>query len=80
LQVVNVLRAAGLNIEGMVSIFNYEFEAGKQAFKEANIELLSLTSYTTLLELAEKKGMIQGDQQEVLLNWRKDPSNWTGLP
>jgi orotate phosphoribosyltransferase len=80
LQVVNVLRAAGLNIEGMVSIFNYEFEAGKQAFKEANIELLSLTSYTTLLELAEKKGMIQGAQQEVLLNWRKDPSNWTGLP
>lgn len=79
LQVADVLKEAGLNIEGMVSIFNYEFEAGKQAFKQANIELLSLTGYSTLLELAEKKGLVQAAHQEVLLNWRKDPANWTGV-
>ena len=79
LQVVDVLRAEGLHILGMVSIFNYEFEAGKEAFAAAGIDLVSLTDYSNLLQLAEKKGVILPAQQEVLLNWRKDPANWTGL-
>ena len=79
LQVVNVLRSQGLEIQGMVSIFNYQFDAGKKAFEEAGVELISLTDYSNLLLTAEKKGVIQPAQQEVLLNWRKDPANWTGL-
>jgi len=79
LQVVDVLKKEGLEILGMVSIFNYQFEAGQEAFKQAKIDLFSLTDYSTLLQLAEKKGFIQPVQQEVLLNWRKDPANWNGL-
>ena len=79
LQVVDVLRSAGLQILGMVSIFNYQFEAGKEAFERAAVDLISLTDYSNLLQLAEKKGVILPSQQEVLLNWRKDPANWTGL-
>jgi orotate phosphoribosyltransferase len=79
LQVVDVLRAEGLQVQGMVSIFNYQFEAGKKAFEEAGVDLFSLTDYSNLLQLAEKKGVIQPAQQEVLLNWRQDPANWTGL-
>ena len=79
LQVVEVLKKEGLQIEGMVSIFSYQFDAGAQAFKEAGVDLVSLTDYTTLLQLAEQKGFIQPAQQEILLNWRKDPANWTGL-
>ncbi len=79
LQVVDVLKKEGLEVLGMISIFNYQFEAGKKAFETAGIELFSLTDYTTLLQLAEKKGFIQTIQQEVLLNWRKDPANWTGV-
>ena len=79
LQVVDVLQKEGLEILGMVSIFNYQFEAGQEAFKQAGVDLVSLTDYSTLLQLAEKKGFIQPVQQEVLLNWRKDPANWNGL-
>ena len=79
LQVVDVLKKEGLEILGMVSIFNYQFEAGREAFKQAGVDLFSLTDYSTLLQLAEKKGFIQPVQQEVLLNWRKDPANWNGL-
>ena len=79
LQVVDVLQKEGLAILGMVSIFNYQFEAGQEAFKQAGVDLVSLTDYSTLLQLAEKKGFIQPVQQEVLLNWRKDPANWNGL-
>lgn len=79
LQVVDVLRAEGLQVQGMVSIFNYQFEAGKKAFEEAEVDLFSLTDYSNLLQLAEKKGVILPGQQEVLLKWRQDPANWTGL-
>ena len=79
LQVVDVLKKERLEILGMVSIFNYQFEAGQEAFKQAEVDLVSLTDYSTLLQLAEKKGFIQPVQQEVLLNWRKDPANWNGL-
>ena len=79
LQVVDVLKKEGLKVLGMVSIFNYQFEAGQEAFKQAEIDLVSLTDYSALLQLAEKKGFIQPVQQEVLLNWRKDPANWNGL-
>jgi orotate phosphoribosyltransferase len=79
LQVVEVLKKEGLQIQGMVSIFNYQFDAGKQAFEAAGVDLVSLTDYTTLVQLAKQKGAIEPEQQEILLNWRNDPANWTGL-
>src|SRR5687767_15043848 len=79
LQVVEVLKKQGLLIQGMVSIFNYQFDAGSKAFEDAGINLISLTDYSTLLELAEKKGIVPFSQQEVLLNWRTDPANWRGV-
>lgn len=79
LQVVDVLKKEGLQVQGMVSIFNYQFDAGKKAFEEAGIDLISLTDYSTLLKLAEQKGAIKPSQQEVLLKWRNDPANWNGL-
>jgi orotate phosphoribosyltransferase len=79
LQVVDVLRNERLEILGMVSIFNYQFDAGKKAFEEAGVLLNSLTDYSSLLQIAGKKGFIEPSQEEVLLNWRKDPANWTGV-
>jgi orotate phosphoribosyltransferase len=79
LQVVEVLRAAGVEVVGMISIFNYRFETGRLTFEQSGVELISLTDYPTLLTLAKQKGMIQEDQEEILLNWSKDPASWTGL-
>ncbi|MGZ8538368.1 MAG: orotate phosphoribosyltransferase, partial [Flavisolibacter sp.] len=79
LQVVDVLRQNGLNISGMVSIFNYQFEQAEIAFKTAGVDYFSLTNYPSLLNLAGQKGIIQPKDEEVLLKWRSDPANWTGL-
>jgi orotate phosphoribosyltransferase len=79
LQVVDVLKASGLEVAGMVSIFNYGFDTAKQAFEQAQVQIFSLTNYPTLLELAIKKGIVQADQQEVLLKWQSDPANWSGV-
>src|SRR6187397_373418 len=45
LQVVDVLRNAGVEVIGLVSIFNYGFTAAQEAFKKAGVELESLTNY-----------------------------------
>ncbi len=79
LQVVDVLRNSGLEVIGMVSIFNYGFPVAKEAFAAAGVPFRSLTDYTALLRLAVEKGTVTLAQQELLLKWREDPGNWTGL-
>lgn len=79
LQAVDALKAAGLGIEGMVSIFTYGFDVAAEAFKVAGVRYVPLTGYEHLIALAMEKGIIPADQQEILLNWRKDPANWKGI-
>lgn len=79
LQVVDVLRQNGVEVIGMVSIFTYQFQVATEAFEKAGLPFISLTDYPSLLNLAAKKGVIQPEEQQILLNWRNDPANWTGL-
>jgi orotate phosphoribosyltransferase len=79
LQVVEVLRQNQVEVSGMVSIFNYGFELAREAFTHARVPFISLTDYSSLLRLAGQKGLIEEEEQEVLLKWRSDPANWTGV-
>ena len=76
LQVVDVLKNAGLQIEGMVSIFNYGFEEAKKAFENYQLKVSSLTDYVSLVALAIDKHQISESEQKALLNWREDPAHW----
>jgi orotate phosphoribosyltransferase len=76
LQVCDVLKNQGLQIEGMVSIFTYGFPVAAEAFKNAGVKLTSLTNYETLVALAIEKGIIGAGEENTLLNWRKDPAGW----
>ena len=76
LQVVDVLKAAGMEVEGMISIFNYGFDVATKAMESANINYKSLTDYETLIALAVEKGMVSQDEYNTLLNWRIDPAGW----
>ncbi|WP_315815996.1 orotate phosphoribosyltransferase [Paraflavitalea speifideaquila] len=78
LQVVDVLKSAGLEVIGMVSIFSYGFPVAAAALEKAAITYHSLTNYPVLIDLAIEKGLVSADQQTVLLNWSQDPGNWTG--
>jgi orotate phosphoribosyltransferase len=77
LQVVDVLRNQGLVVDGMVSIFNYNFSIADEAFKNAGVSFQSLTNYNSLIGLAIEKGIVTADQENTLLNWRQDPANWS---
>jgi len=79
LQVVEVLRKAGLEIAGMVSIFSYGFDTADKNFEEAGVSYHSLTDYTTLINIGLEKGKIQSGSETLLLQWRTDPANWRGI-
>jgi orotate phosphoribosyltransferase len=79
LQVVDVLKNAGLEIEGMVSIFTYGFQQAKEAFEQYNLTFKSLTDYDSLIALAVEKQYISEVEQKALLNWRADPAHWNGI-
>ncbi len=76
LQVVDVVKEAGLEVIGMVSIFTYGFETATVACAEAGVRTISLTNYDTLIKLAVEKGIIEEEDQNTLLNWRENPSIW----
>ncbi|MBI1342817.1 MAG: orotate phosphoribosyltransferase [Terrimonas sp.] len=79
LQVVDVLKEQELAIQGMVSIFTYAFDIANDAFKQSGLLYYSLTDYPNLVSLALEKKMISGEEQEILLKWRQEPSKWTGV-
>lgn len=79
LQVVDVLRKAGADVKGMVSIFNYGFDVANEAFKVAEVPFESLTNYASLIELAKEKSFISEETERLLLNWRSNPSEWRAV-
>jgi len=76
LEVVEVLRKAGIEVIGMVSIFNYGFTKAREAFEQAGVPLKSLTNYPVLIQLAIDKKIVEPSEQDVLLKWSADPANW----
>lgn len=79
LQVVDILTQSGLEVAGMVSIFNYGFSEAEEAFKSRLLRYYSLTNYSTLIDIAVENSFITTQQQGILLNWRRDPVNWKGF-
>lgn len=76
LQVVDVLRNSGVEVVGMVSIFNYGFNASEEAFKNARVPLESLTTYASLIDIAIEKKIVLPETEELLKSWRTNPAAW----
>jgi orotate phosphoribosyltransferase len=76
LQVVDVLRDAGMDVIAMVSIFNYGFSIAAEAFEKANLPHISLSDYNTLIRLGVEKGTITPEAEQLLLEWSKNPAEW----
>ncbi|MRX40649.1 orotate phosphoribosyltransferase [Flavobacterium sp. LC2016-23] len=76
LMAVEALRNEGANIKGMAAIFTYGFNVAEENFKNANIDLYTLSNYENLLDLAVQKQYITEDQQSTLQEWNGSPSTW----
>jgi orotate phosphoribosyltransferase len=73
---VEALKEAGANVKGMAAIFSYGFEVASDNFKNANVDLFTLSNYENLLPLAVAKRYITEEEEITLQEWRKSPSKW----
>lgn len=79
LQVVDVLREAGLEVVGMVAIFTYQFPVAAESFEKYGLPFKALTNFPVLIDLAIEKGIVSADNQDAILKWRENPAAWTGV-
>ncbi len=76
LSAVEALRESGAKVLGMMGIFTYDFDISKNNFTDANIELVTLSDYPSLLEQAASTGYITDAETTLLENWRETPDSW----
>ena len=77
LKACEAIRNAGGEVAGMAAIFTYEFPIAARNFKEAGVELHTISCYSAMLEAALEINYIKESDIETLKEWRKDPANWT---
>lgn len=78
LKAVDAIRQNGCEVIGMVASFSYGFDVAKTAFKNSHVELITLTNYDAVLDVAIKTGYIDECELPLLQEWRKDPAHWNG--
>lgn len=80
IEVVNVLRDAGADVLGVVSIFTYGMQKGLDRLKEANVKNVSLTDFDHISEVAAQEGYIKPEDIKRLIAFRNNPSDesWIG--
>jgi len=80
IDVVNVLREAGAEVLGVVSIFTYGMAKGLRRLEEANVINHSLTDFDTIAEVAAEEGYIDRKDISRLIAFRNNPSDesWIG--
>ena len=75
IEVVNVLREAGAEVLGVVSIFTYGMKKGLERLAAAEVKNVSLCDLDTLVEVAADKAYIAPADKERLIKFRNNPSD-----
>ena len=75
IEVVNVLREAGAEVLGVVSIFTYGMQKGIDRLKEADVKNVSLTNFDVIAVVAAEEGYIKEEDIKRLIAFRNNPSD-----
>ena len=80
IEVVDVLREAGAEVLGIVSIFTYGMKKGLERLAAADVKNISLTNFDAIAEVAAEEGYIKTEDIERLIKFRNNPSDesWIG--
>lgn len=76
LESVEGVRNEGGIVTDCIAIFTYEFEKAKKRFSEMNVQLHTLSNFSTLIAVAANAGYITNEEKEKALEWNKDPEGW----
>jgi len=75
LTAVEALREEGANVIGSVAIMTYGLSIAKQQFAEARVPFHTLTDFSTLIDLAKEKQLINETQKKMLERWYQNPTD-----
>ncbi|MDO5479643.1 MAG: orotate phosphoribosyltransferase [Clostridia bacterium] len=75
IEVVNVLREAGAEVLGIVSIFTYGMKKGLARLEEANVKNVSLTNFDVIAHVAAEENYIREEDIKKLIAFRDNPSD-----
>ena len=80
LEVVDVLRKAGADVLGIVSIFTYGMKKGLERLQDAGVKNISLTNFDCIASVAAEQGFIKQEDVQRLIKFRDNPSDesWIG--
>ena len=80
IEVVDVLREAGAEVLGVVSIFTYGMQKGLDRLAAANVKNVSLSNLDALLQVAAEEGYIKTEDVAKITKFRNNPSDesWIG--
>ena len=80
IEVVNVLRDAGADVLGIVSIFTYGMKKGAERLATADVRNVSLTNFDTIAQIAAEENYIKPEDVARLIAFRNNPSDesWIG--
>ena len=80
IEVVNVLREAGAEVLGIVSIFTYGMKKGLERLEAANVKNVSLTNFDIIAQVAADEKYIKPEDIAKLIAFRNNPSDesWIG--
>lgn len=74
---VNSVREYGAIVDYCLAIFTYEMQKSKEVFEKEKVNLIALTDMSTLVKVAAKKKYIKPEEEPIVLDWAKDPQEWT---
>ncbi len=75
IEVVNILREAGAEVLGIVSIFTYGMQKGLDRLAAADVKNISLTNFDVIAEVAAQEGYIKPEDIQRLISFRNNPSD-----
>ena len=75
IEVVEVLREAGAEVLGVVSIFTYGMQKGLERLAAAQVKNISLTNFDVVAQTAAQEGYIRPEDVERLIAFRNNPSD-----
>ncbi|MCH8495686.1 MAG: orotate phosphoribosyltransferase [Balneolales bacterium] len=78
--VIEALQFVKADVQGVCTIFTYNFDVADRKMNELNTPVYSLTDYNTLIDVALENNFIKEADVELLSDWRKDPDIWPKKP
>ncbi len=76
IKAVEALVKEGIEVLAVMAVFTYELEKAISNFEAHKIDLVCLSNYSTLIQVAKEQDYITHADIELLQSWRENPSEF----